>query len=172
MKRSAIDPMPDHFGKYIMQVDDIDLKEALDESLKQLDGINLKPLEALGNRVYAPGKWTIANIFQHIIDSERVFAYRALRFARNDATPLHGFDQNSYVENTNTSFATLSDLWNELKLVRQSNILLFKGFDDQVLLRHGVASGTDLSVLALGFTLIGHQIHHLRIIEEKYLPLE
>ena len=171
MKRSAIDPMPDHFGKYIMLVDDIDLKEALDKSLEQLDHINLKPLEELGDKVYAPGKWTVADIFQHMIDSERVFAYRALRFARNDATPLQGFDQNLYAKNIQPAHRSLSDFWNEFKLVRQSNIMLFDGFDDMVLQRRGIASGTDISVLALGFTLIGHQIHHLRIIDEKYLPL-
>lgn len=171
MKRSTIDPMPDHFGKYIMLVDDIDLKEALDKSLEQLDHINLKPLEEIGDKVYAPEKWTIAGIFQHMIDSERVFAYRALRFARNDATPLQGFDQDLYAANIKASSCSLSNLWNEFKLVRQSNIMLFDGFDDAVLQRRGIASGIDLSVLALGFTLIGHQIHHLQIIDEKYLPL-
>lgn len=171
MKRSDINPMPEHFEVYINLADDIDLKDALEKSLIRLVELNIEQMKELGARVYAPGKWTIAEIIQHITDTERVFAYRALCFARNDKTPLPGMDQDLYVSNSNSNKRNLDDLVNELKVVRQSTILLYEGFDDEMLLRKGISSGFEMTPLAFGFSIIGHEKHHLKIIEDKYLPL-
>jgi uncharacterized damage-inducible protein DinB len=118
---------------------------------------------------YAEGKWTLAEVLLHIIDAERVFQYRALRFARNDKTPLPGFDQDVYVPHSNASKRTIEDIKEEYMAVRQSTILLFNSFDDEALQRLGVSSGSPLSVRATGFIISGHQAHHLKIIRERYL---
>lgn len=118
---------------------------------------------------YAEGKWTIKEIIQHIIDTERIFCYRALCFARNDKTSLPGFDQDFFVLNDNANERDFNDLLNEMKTLRESTIQLYKSFSKDVLLRIGNASGNDMSVRAIGYLFAGHQNHHLKIINERYL---
>jgi uncharacterized damage-inducible protein DinB len=118
---------------------------------------------------YAEGKWTIKDIIQHIIDTERIFVYRALRISRNDKTPLPGFEQNDYVENTNAHTRSIQDLLAEFSAVRQSTLFLFKSFSEEQLKRLGIASANEVSVRALGFIIIGHQKHHQKVFEERYL---
>ena len=118
---------------------------------------------------YAEGKWTIKEIIQHLIDTERIFAYRALRISRNDSTPLPGFDENEYVVNTNASERNLQGLLTEMAVVRQATLSLFNSFSKEQLLRIGIASDKNISVRAIGFLIVGHQVHHQRIFEERYL---
>jgi len=118
---------------------------------------------------YAEGKWTIKDIIQHLIDTERIFSYRALRFARNDGTQLPGYDENHYAEVANGSKRKLQEMLTELALVRQSTIMMFKSFDSEDLLRIGTASGNIASVRALGYIIIGHQNHHIKVFKERYL---
>ena len=118
---------------------------------------------------YAEGKWTIKEIIQHIIDTERILAYRALRISRNDSTPLPVFDENSYAANTPANTRSLQDLLTELSAVRHSNLLLFKSFSEEQLLSKGIASDQPISVRAIGFMIIGHQKHHQNVFLEKYL---
>jgi len=118
---------------------------------------------------YAEGKWTIKELIQHIIDSERVFVYRALRFARKDETHLSGFEQDDYVANDDSNNRVFEDLINEFVFVRKSTILMFKSFDDEILKTYGTASGYSQSVRALGYIIAGHQLHHTNIIKERYL---
>ncbi len=118
---------------------------------------------------YAAGKWTLAELIAHIIDAERVFQYRALRFARGDKTTLPGFEQDDYVLTCGANQREKQDLLAEYKAVRESTIQLFKSFTDEMLGRIGVASGSEMSVRALGFVICGHQAHHLRIVQERYL---
>ena len=108
-------------------------------------------------------------MIQHIIDTERVFCYRALCFARNDSTSLPGFDQDVFVDNCDASTRDYYDLLDEIQLLRASTIMLFKSFSDEALLRIGVGSGNKMSVRALGYLFSGHQIHHLNIVKERYL---
>ncbi|MGH2644840.1 MAG: DinB family protein [Chitinophagaceae bacterium] len=171
MKRSDIHTVPSHFGAYINQVEDIELNHALAKSMQQLNDLDIVQLKALGNSVYAPGKWTIPQILQHIIDCERVFAYRALRLSRNDKTPLAGFDQELFIKNINPVERDLDGLIKELKVVKQSSILFYQSLNDEMLLRTGLCSNIEMMPLSLGFTIVGHQMHHLKIIEERYLPL-
>ncbi|WP_190808620.1 DinB family protein [Flagellimonas sp. S3867] len=121
---------------------------------------------------YADGKWTLAELLIHIIDAERVFQYRALRFARNDKTALAGFDQDVYVPQSNAGARTKQDIIEEYKTVRASTQSLFRSFDDEALKRVGVASGSEMSTRAMGFIICGHQAHHLKIIHERYLGQE
>ena len=118
---------------------------------------------------YAEGKWTIKEIIQHIIDTERILAYRALRISRNDRTLLPGFDENTYAANTPANTRSLQDLLTELSEVRHSNLLLFKSFSEEQLLSRGIASDQPISVRAIGFMIIGHQKHHQNVFLEKYL---
>ena len=108
-------------------------------------------------------------MIQHIIDTERVFCYRALCFARNDKTFLPGFNQDWFADNSYANARDYYDLLDEMKVLRQSTIQLFKSFSNEALLRVGVASGNEISVRALGFLFSGHQIHHLNVVKERYL---
>ncbi|MDG1397512.1 MAG: DinB family protein [Polaribacter sp.] len=118
---------------------------------------------------YAKGKWTMKEMIQHIIDTERVFCYRALCFARNDKTFLPGFDQDLFADSSHANARDYYDLLDEMKVLRQSTIQLFKSFSNEDLLKVGVASGNEISVRALGFLFSGHQIHHLNVVKERYL---
>jgi len=118
---------------------------------------------------YTAGKWTIKELIQHIIDSERILSYRALRFARGDKTDLPGFDEEEYVLNSEGNDREYMDLLEEFSLVRKSSILLYKSFDEKALPRIGKANGSVMSVRALGYIISGHLQHHLNIIRERYL---
>ena len=111
------------------------------------------------------------DIVQHAIDTERIFCYRALRFARNDATPLRGFSQDDFAAHTTAREIPVDKLWAEWKALRHSTELMFGGFNDEMLLHRGRCSEIEMSALAIGFTLIGHQRHHLGIIHDLYVPL-
>ncbi|MCF8247470.1 MAG: DinB family protein [Saprospiraceae bacterium] len=171
MKKSDLNWPSSYFDTYINKVADVEISEALAQSLANLHHLDVAKLRSLGNQVYAPGKWTVRDIIQHLSDCERVFAYRALRFARNDKTALPGFDENLYAVHTGANTRPLEQVLEELKLVRKSTIALFDTFDDEALRRTGVMANSELPVLALGFTIVGHQTHHFGILEERYLPL-
>jgi hypothetical protein len=121
------------------------------------------------NFAYAKGKWTIKEVIQHIIDTERVFNYRAMCFARNDKTSLPGFDHDLFIKNVNMDAIDYTDLLYEMEVLRKSTILLFKSFSEEALLRIGMGSGNKMSVRALGYLFSGHQIHHLNVVKELYL---
>lgn len=171
MKKEQITPIPDYFDRYLNQVADIELGEALSDGTRHLEAIPLGLWQAVGLKTYAPGKWTIHDMVQHLIDTERIFDYRALRFARKDQTELPGFAQDDFAVHTRAAETPLEDLVNDWKILRQSTLSLFRSFDEVMLKRTGRCNGREMSVLAIGFIIAGHQIHHLRIIEEKYLPL-
>jgi len=118
---------------------------------------------------YADGKWTVKELVQHIIDTERVFAYRALRFARKDTIDLPGFDQDVFNTNANANNRAFKELLEELELVRKSSILLFKSFDNETLKVMGVASNSAMSVRAAGYIISGHALHHMTVLKERYL---
>lgn len=118
---------------------------------------------------YASDKWTIKEVLVHIIDTERIFAYRALRIARRDVTALPGFDQDEYVLNSDANSRNFEDLISEFVSVRLAAVSLFNSFSEEDLLQQGTASNSPISVRALGYILIGHQNHHQEIIEKRYL---
>jgi uncharacterized damage-inducible protein DinB len=126
------------------------------------------PEEKLTYR-YAAGKWTIKEILAHLSDDERIYAYRALRFARNDKTELPGFDQDDYTRYSGANQRSLNDLLQEFATVRAATISLFAGFDSDALLRVGVADGRVMSVRAAAYHLAGHEMRHVNIIKERYL---
>lgn len=171
MKKSEINQPPCYFDRYIDYVEDIDIVAAFRESLTEIDRFDLSELNKIGAATYAEDKWTIKSIMQHLIDVERILAYRALRIARNDKTPLPGFDEAQLAMNARAERRRLEDLLAELKVARQATSLLFESLDDEALQQSAIVSDKQMSALAFGFTIVGHQKHHLKIIEEKYLPL-
>jgi DinB superfamily len=169
MKKSDINQAPNYFDTYVNKVADIELLDALKQSLLELDNLDFDALNAKAEYAYAEGKWTIKDIFQHLIDTERVMTYRSLSFGRNDVKQLPGFDENNYAKHVNTKKRSLRSLILELKLVHKSSIALFKSFDKKALQRKGIMYNAEISVLAVGFIIAGHQIHHLQVIKERYL---
>ncbi|WP_285544481.1 DinB family protein [Dyadobacter frigoris] len=171
MKRSDINPMPTFFDRYINLVEDIDIFEAFEKHSPDKVYSEISKLTDLQAKIYAPEKWTVKDILQHVIDNERIMAYRALRFSRNDKTVLPGYEEELLAANTVASKRSVTDLMEEFNLVRQSTVLLYKNMDDEMILRSGVAYKSEISPLALGFVIIGHPVHHMNIIRERYYPL-
>jgi uncharacterized damage-inducible protein DinB len=126
------------------------------------------PAEKLAHR-YAEGKWTIKEILAHVVDDERIYAYRALRFARNDKTELPGFEQDEYARYSGANEREVRDILDELTTVRKATISLFNSFDESALLRSGVASGNPMSVRAIAYHIAGHELRHVNVIKERYL---
>lgn len=118
---------------------------------------------------YAENKWTIKEILVHIMDDERIYAYRALRIARNDKTPLPGFEQDDYVPYSNANKRSLSNIFREYKTIRNATLSLFNSFTKEDILRTGIANDHPVSVRALAYHIAGHELHHLNIIKERYL---
>ena len=171
MKKSDINPVPPNFAKYIDLVADVELEQAFEESGRQLRQLDRDVLRKLGDKKYAPGKWTVKDILQHLADSDRIMSYQALMLARKDEGVLQGFDEKLHVKNANAVRRTVDEMIEEIKVARASTISLFDSFDDEILLHKAIRWKYEISVLAMGFTIIGHQTHHLRIIKERYLPL-
>lgn len=166
LKKEEYNPF---YQTYIDVLGDVELFDLLRRQLgnfpKFLESL---PDEKL-NYAYVEGKWTIAEALVHILDAERVFQYRALRFIRGDKTPLPGFDQDQYVPNSNADRRTKESIIEEYKAVRRSTIALFSNMNGQMLHNVGKASNSPMSVAALGFIICGHQKHHRNVIRERYL---
>lgn len=157
-----------YYGTYIGKVQPDNLMEALQLHTEKFTAFISSIPEAKADFAYAPGKWTVKEVLLHIIDAERIFAYRALRFARNDNTELPGFDEDKYVPQSNASARTLTSLAQEFAAVRQATGTLFDSFDEAAFYRAGIASNNLMSVRALGFVIIGHAEHHRFVMEERY----
>src|SRR6266536_546324 len=120
---------------------------------------------------YAPGKWNIREILVHVIDMERIYAYRALRFARNDKTELHGFNHLDFIFYSGADRRSLDNIFDEYEAVRRSTITLFNGLQDEALLRKGITNKNEASVRALAYHIAGHELHHVNVIKKYYLLL-
>jgi hypothetical protein len=125
--------------------------------------------ETDGDLRYAPDKWSLKEVLGHLNDTERIMSYRALRIARGDATPIEGYEQDDYVRNSPFARRPLSDLIEDYIAVRRATISLFRNLDDPAWSRRGVANKNEVSVRALAYIIAGHELHHRRILEEKYL---
>ena len=158
-----------YYGNYIEQAGDLELVKGLEDNLKSIQSFYTSISEKKYNYSYDEGKWTVKEILQHLIDAERVFAYRALRIARNDKVNLLGFSQDDFVLTSHANLRTKVDLIEEFVSVRKSTISLFRSFRNEMLLEVGKASDSPVSVRAIGFIIIGHEIHHTKIIRERYL---
>lgn len=171
--RSQLDPMPAYFDRYINLADDVPLLQALQISLDEINQFPVDTWKALGSRVYAPGKWTVKDLLQHLIDCERIFNFRALAFARGETERLPSFDEDLYADNAHIQAETrdLERLIEEMRVVRQGTILLFESFSADMLAAEGMGFKGPYSVHAIGFVIAGHQRWHLKVLEERYYPL-
>lgn len=158
-----------YYQVYIDNAGELDLIEGL----KQNGEATISFLESLSEEkfdfAYADDKWTIKELVQHIMDTERVFTFRALSFARKDKTNFPGYDQDEYAVTSEANKRSKHSLLEEYKVLRLSTVALFENFTDDMLLQIGYASNNDISVRAIGFILIGHENHHCQIIKERYL---
>jgi hypothetical protein len=157
-----------YYGKYISLVTESDIRDAFvaqpDELRSELAGVS----EDKGTFAYEDGKWTIKEVLSHLIDGERIFAYRMLRISRGDETPIEGFEQDGYIENSNANNRSLSELVDEFELNRKANVLMLNNLDEAGLARMGTASGLPISTRALANIAIGHVRHHVAILRERY----
>ena len=167
--RPDLSRVPSFYHNYISHVPEDDLLEAFNtETPAFIRFIESIPPDKYDYR-YAEGKWTIKEVLQHLLDAERIFAYRALRFARKDSTFLAGFDENTFAENAKADKRDWNNLVEEFKVVRMASEYLFASFDNDQLEATGTANNSSVYVLGIGFLLIGHSLHHMKVIKERYL---
>lgn len=145
-----------------------ELQKQMNDTVKLLRGLTPEQADSR----YAPGKWSIKELVGHVIDAERIFAYRALRFARGDENQLAGFDQDPYVQTSNAANRTLGDLADEFEHLRRANVFMFRSFDDEAWERRGIASDNEVSVRALAYIIAGHELHHMQVLKTRYLATD
>jgi uncharacterized damage-inducible protein DinB len=160
---------PPYMEAYISLVTGVNIFDELFQSyMETMELVTSLDAETLHGR-YAEGKWNILEIVQHVIDTERIFTYRALCFARQEKTSLPGFEENDYAATSMASRRDINDMVRELSLVRAATIELFKSFTPEMMEEMGKANGKDISVKAILFAILGHEKHHLKIIQERYI---
>jgi len=157
------------YDSYINLVEGDDIVKVLEKQLQTSEKFYSSITEEQSNYSYANGKWTVKEVIRHVIDTERIMAYRALAFARGEKQSLPGYEQDDYIANSNTAERRIEDLLSEYRTLRASNIVLFKSFVEKELIRKGTAAGSKVSVLSLAFIIAGHELHHINVFKEKYL---
>ena len=161
------------FLEYIYELTaGMDLNEALEQSVKDIDSIDIAQLNRIGLETYSEGKWTINRMISHLIDWERIWCFRAVLFARNEGSTPDAYDQEIMAANSNADELSIEQLINELKIVRQSSIAMFESFNENILETTCRFYEYEMPLSAIGLTIAAHQIHHLNVIKERYLPLD
>jgi uncharacterized damage-inducible protein DinB len=169
ISRPEADEFDSYYERYISLVADGDIISSLKNQItKTLDLLAQISAEKADFR-YASGKWSVKELVGHMIDTERIFAYRALRIARGDETPIEGYEQDDYIKNAEFGKCSLADLAKEFMLVREANVLMFQNLSETAWYRRGVANDKEISVRALAYILAGHEIYHGNILKERYL---
>lgn len=158
-----------YYDPYIRLVQDDQVIRALESQLKETATLLQTIPDDKGNYRYANGKWSIKELINHVVDTERIMSYRTLRFARNDEQPLLGFEENDYARFSKADHRSIADLSEEFQFIRRANILLFRTFDEEVLNRRGTANNNPVSVRALLYIIAGHEKHHMNVLRERYL---
>lgn len=176
MKSPAIGPPSSneyapYYGRYVSLVEGSDVVESMREQLVSLRKFLSSISEKDADFRYEPTKWSMKQMLGHVIDTERIFAYRALCIARNDRTPLPGFEQDDYVRFAPFESCRWADLIEEFGAVRTSNLALFRSLDEEACMRRGTASQNEVTARALAYMIVGHATHHRNILQQKYLPL-
>ena len=167
-KRPEKNEYAPYYETYISQVQGNDILSILEAQRLQMAQLFAARSERDGNFRYAPGKWMVKEVLGHVSDAERIFAYRALRIARGDHTPLPGFEQEGYIQNGNFAERTLTNIGEEFAAVRAATLALFRSLSEEAWKRRGKASDNEVTVHALAYIIAGHETHHRRILEERY----
>ena len=160
---------PAYFGKYIDLVSEGSLEDTLIKQLKDTSAFLSNMSETQANYRYATGKWTLKEVIGHITDTERIMSYRVLRISRGDRTPLEGYDDEQYVKEAAFHSRSLPDLLKDFSTVRQSTVSLVRSLPGDVWSRKGIANNNEISVRALAYIIAGHELHHVKIIKDKYV---
>jgi DinB superfamily len=168
LSRPGSDEYAPYYDTYISKVPNQDLLQLLKGQIEETCALLSKVPESRADVTYAPGKWTIKEVAGHIVDTERIMAYRLLRVARGDATPLPGFEQDDYVRGGGFQTRTLASLIEEFRLARASTLALLQGLDAEVMTRRGIADGKPVSARALAYIIAGHERHHVGILRQQY----
>jgi uncharacterized damage-inducible protein DinB len=158
-----------YYGRYIDLVESGDVLSTLTRQMAETQALLRSLPSSVSTYRYAPGKWSVNEMIGHLIDSERIFCARALRFARNDPTPLPGFEQDDYVRNSSFDSYPLADLASELATLRASTVFLFQHLNEDAWMRRGTTNGAEVSVRALAYIIAGHELHHRGILTTRYL---
>ena len=158
-----------YYQVYLDTVEDLDLITNLKQNSKRIVSFLESVPDQKFDYAYEDGKWTIKELIQHVIDTERIFTYRALSFSRNEKALLPGYNHDNYVVTSKANLRSKQSLLNEYKYLRQATVSLFESFTDEMLLQIGNANNANISVRAIGFIIIGHENHHIQIIKERYL---
>ncbi len=160
------------FLEYVYKLNEgVDLMTALDMSLRDLTELDVSQLERIGFSTYDPGKWTVHQILQHLIDWERIWCFRAIIFARDEGRTPDAHDQERMGNNSNANERSIKELVNEMRTLRQSTIMMFESFNDEILQTNCRFFEYEMPLYSIGLTITAHQIHHFKVIEDKYLPL-
>ncbi len=160
--------IPSWYQGYVNTIGKHKFLDVLRQSYQSTPSLLLSLTGEQWNFAYAPGKWTVKEVMLHLTDCERIFAYRALRFARNDKTELPGFEENEYAPNAHAGRRSEVSIIEEYKAVRNATITLFNYFDEEMLNRTGYANGHEFSVKLTGAIIAGHEVHHLQILKDRY----
>jgi hypothetical protein len=158
-----------YYERYIALVPEGDVLSTLESQMRETQGLLHGLPASIATYRYAPDKWSVNELVGHVIDSERIFAARALRFARNDPTPLPGFEQDDYVRNSSFDSFPFVELTAEWDAVRRTTVLLFQHLEESAWMRRGVANNAEVSVRALAYIIAGHELHHREILQARYL---
>jgi hypothetical protein len=158
-----------YYEKYVSLVPETEVMDALGSQPAELASMFKGMDESRGTYAYADGKWTIKESLSHIIDGERMFAYRVFRIARGDKTPIEGFEQDGYIENSHANARSFDELLTEFRLLREANVLFFKNLGIGDWIRTGTANNVEISVRSLAWIMVGHVRHHLNIFQTRYL---
>lgn len=167
MRPSKSDYAP-YYDPYMMLVEGDNINKILSVQSIETQQVLNSFSEAMGNQTYQPGKWTVKEVVGHLIDTERVMAYRAMSIARGEKQALPGFEQDDYVREGNFNNRELFDLSYEFRLLRESNMLLAKGLDNEMMQKRGIANNHEVTPLALFFIIAGHEKHHMNVLMERY----
>jgi hypothetical protein len=168
LSRPASDEYLAYYERYIALVPDGNLVDILAEQQRETLRMLRKVNDERGLFAYAPGKWTVKEVIGHLSDAERVFSYRALRFARADGQPVAGFDENAYVPAGRFNERPLASLIDEFEAIRAATVHLFRYMTEEEMARRGIANSNPISVRALGFVIAGHERHHAKLLSERY----
>ena len=157
-----------YYDRYISLVAGSDILATLESQRRQMLLLLSGRDDNDGDYRYAPEKWSAKEVLGHVCDTERIFAYRALRISRGDRTPIEGFEQDGYVTNGPFAIRPIAELIEDYIAVRRASLTLLRSLDEQAWLRRGIANKNEVSVRAIAYTMAGHELHHRRILEEKY----
>jgi uncharacterized damage-inducible protein DinB len=169
MRRPEKNEYAPYYETYINDIIDNDPMRSLEDQYQEIQNFFKNLPEEKADYAYSKGKWSIKEVLGHITDTERVMAYRALCISRKEKQSLPGFDQDDYVKESNFKNRTLTNLLEDYRTVRKSTISLFSNFSEDMFNNRGIANGKEVTVLALLYIIAGHEMHHLKILKEKYL---